>query len=58
VGAILEVLTQTLGADKADFAVASEGAPWLGERRYDSLTKAAVEVRLRGIQGLGLRVQG
>jgi hypothetical protein len=47
VGAILEVLVRTLGTDKAAFSIGSEGAPSVGERKYDSLTAAAEEVRAR-----------
>lgn len=45
VGAALEVLLRTLGGkDAVTFAIASEGAPWVGKRTYKSLTAAAVEV--------------
>lgn len=45
VGALLEVILDTLGGrDKVEFSVRSQGAPWVGERRYTSLTAAAQEV--------------
>ncbi|GBF97096.1 hypothetical protein Rsub_10107 [Raphidocelis subcapitata] len=44
VGAVLEALVRTLGTDKVDFSIGSEGTPWLGERSYDSLAAAAAEV--------------
>ncbi|KAF8062070.1 hypothetical protein HT031_004330 [Scenedesmus sp. PABB004] len=44
VGAALEVLVRTLGTDNVTFSIGSEGAPWLGKRKYKTLTAAAEEV--------------
>jgi len=44
VGAVLEVLTRTLGRDAVVLRIGSEGAPALGERTYASLGAAAAEV--------------
>jgi hypothetical protein len=44
VGAILEVLLQTLGKDDVEFSIGTEGAPSIGLRKYKSITAAANEV--------------